>query len=154
MDPSSTTIDYLDLLARSNCGILFEKAVPHGRLKREFISVAASDRSRLSMSTQGFSSCPVEIPREIFDYFLAANYIEQYCPEDSDGRILFRLTGDGLRVQELAKKRDALSTSREIIAQLVVQFPSSQLGKQLLAGFDAQIAALENTNSESLVNCT
>jgi hypothetical protein len=88
--------EFLGLIAKDNCYILFEKAVPAGRLKRELISLTTHDGRALSMSTpNGFVSCPVELPRVMFDDFVAASLIEQESPEDSDGRIVYRLTEDG-----------------------------------------------------------
>ena len=83
--------EFLGLIAKNNWYISFEKAVPGGRLKRELICLATRDGSAISLSARGFVSCPVELPREMFDDFIATSLIEQDSPEDSDGRIIYRL---------------------------------------------------------------
>jgi hypothetical protein len=91
-----SSTDFLQFIAKHNIFVLFEKAAPAGRLKREFISLVAEDGRVVTMRTpSGFSSGQIEVPREIFDDFLAASFIEQDRPEDSDGRIFFRLSRDG-----------------------------------------------------------
>ncbi|ULO25091.1 hypothetical protein [Methylocystis sp. SB2] len=88
--------EFLGLVTKNNCYILFEKGVPSGRIKRDFISLTTQDGRALALSTpQGFQSCPVELPRAIFDDFLVAGLIEQDGLEDSEGRVVFRLTSDG-----------------------------------------------------------
>ena len=92
----STADEYLDLIATHGCFILFEKSAPAGKLKQEMISLATHDGRRLSLNTpQGFTASPVTIPRECFDEWHAANFIEQDGREDADGRILFHLTQAG-----------------------------------------------------------
>ena len=64
--------EFLQLIAKNNCYILFERSVPSGRLKRDFISLTTQAGRALTLSTpQGFQSCPVEVPREVFDDFIA-----------------------------------------------------------------------------------
>jgi hypothetical protein len=88
--------EYLDLIAKHGCCILFQKAVPAGKLKRELIALADHNGRLLSLTTpRGFATCPYEIPRTIFDGYLAAQYIEQDGPEDPDGRILYALSHNG-----------------------------------------------------------
>jgi hypothetical protein len=100
----STADEYLELLANNGCSILFEKAVPAGKLKREMISLASHDGRHLRMSTpQGFSACPVEVPRAIFDDCLARKFIVQDGPEDGSGRVLFRLTDAGRTRVDIAR---------------------------------------------------
>jgi hypothetical protein len=108
----STSDEYLDLIAKNNCSILFEKAAPSGRLKREVITLTAHDGRHLSLSTpQGFSACPFEIPRAIFDEFLAAKLIEPDGPEGPGGRILFRLTQAGYSRADLERAKEAMAAS-------------------------------------------
>jgi len=98
------TEEYLDLIATSGCAIMFEKAAPAGRLKREMISLATYDGRHLRVTTpQGFSACPFQIPREIFDECLVAKFIEQDGPEYPDRRVLFRLTQAGLSRVDVAR---------------------------------------------------
>jgi hypothetical protein len=100
---------YLDLVATHACCILFEKAAPAGRLKREFISLATHDGRPLCLSTpQGFSASPFQVPREIFDHCVANKFIEQDGPEYPDGRILFRLTQAGRSRVDLARNVSAM----------------------------------------------
>ncbi len=104
--------DYLDLVAVNACWILFEKGAPAGKLKRELISLSTYDGRPLTLTTpQGFSACPVEVPRGIFDHCLANNFIEQEGPEDSDGRILFRLTQAGRSRADLARNVSAMTVT-------------------------------------------
>jgi|SRR6266852_773942 len=107
----SSSPEYLDLIDKTNCYLLFEKAVPAGKLKREMIYLTTYGGRALTMSAQGFSSCPVEIPRAIFDDFRAANFIEQDGPEDADGRILFRLTQDGRTRAALRRRINAMTVT-------------------------------------------
>jgi hypothetical protein len=100
----ATADEYLERLAKNGCSIMFEKGVPAGKLKREMISLANYEGRHLRMTTpQGFSVCPVEVPRAIFDDCLAKKFIEQDGPEDSDGRILFRLTDAGRTRVDIAR---------------------------------------------------
>lgn len=88
--------DFLELLNKHDCYILFEKGAPDGRLKQDFISLMTLDGHALEMRTpEGYHASPVQLPREIFDDFITARLIQQDGPEDSDGRIVFRLTDDG-----------------------------------------------------------
>jgi hypothetical protein len=104
--------DYLDVVTTNACWILFEKSVPGGKLKREFISLTSHDGRPLTLTTpHGFSACPVEVPREIFDHCLANNFIEQDGPEDSDGRILFRITQAGRSRSDLARAVSAMTVT-------------------------------------------
>jgi hypothetical protein len=108
----STSDEYLDLIAKNGCFILFEKAVPAGKLKREVISLATHDGRWLALSTpQGFSANPFTVPREIFDECLAANFIEQDGREDPDGRILYRLTQAGHSRVDLARNISAMTVT-------------------------------------------
>jgi hypothetical protein len=94
MDVTST--EYLELITKNPCFISFQKGVPAGKLKRELIALADHKGRLLTLRTpQGFSACPVEIPRAFFDEYLTSKYIEQYGPEDAEGRILFRITRQG-----------------------------------------------------------
>ncbi len=104
--------DYLDVVATNACSILFEKSVPDGKLKRELISLSTYDGRPLKLTTpQGFSACPFEIPRAIFDHCLSNKFIEQDGPEDSDGRILFRLTQAGRSRADLARAVSAMTVT-------------------------------------------
>ena len=87
---------FLEFIGKNDCLILFEKATPAGKLKREMITLATADGRAFGLQLpSGFRSTSVELPRPIFDDFLAASFIEQDRPEDEDGRIFFRLTADG-----------------------------------------------------------
>ena len=88
--------EFLKLIAENNCHIVFEKGAPSGHLKRDFISLRTQDDRAFELLTaQGFHVCPVELDRVIFDDFIAASLIEQDGSEDSEDRIVFRLTSDG-----------------------------------------------------------
>ena len=88
--------EILEFIQKHDCLISFEKAVPSGRLKRDFISIVTREGRAIRLTTPtGYSSTPIELPRAMFDDFVAASLIEQDRPEDSDGRIFFRLTADG-----------------------------------------------------------
>ena len=92
---NSTT--FLQFIAKNGCYILFEKAAPDGKLKRELITLMTHDGKSVGLTTpQGFSTGQLEMPRSMFDDFVAASLIEQDRQEDSDGRIFYRLTKDGL----------------------------------------------------------
>jgi hypothetical protein len=104
--------NYLNVVATNACWVLFEKAVPAGKLKREFISFATHDRRPLKLTTpHGFSASPFEIPRAIFDDCLANKFIEQDGPEDADGRILFRLTQTGRTRADLARAVNTMAVA-------------------------------------------
>jgi hypothetical protein len=108
----STSDEYLDLIATNGCFILFEKAAPAGKLKREVISLTTRDGRRLSLSTPlGFTASPFTMPRDIFDECLAANFIEQDGREDADGRIFFRLTQAGRSQVDLARNISAMTVT-------------------------------------------
>ena len=108
----STMDEYLDLIAKSGCSIMFEKSVPGGKLKRELISLATYDGKHLALSTpQGFSTCPIEMPRQTFDECRAAEFIEQDGPEFPDGRILFRLTPAGRSRVDFVRNPSATTIS-------------------------------------------
>jgi hypothetical protein len=107
----TSSAEYLNLIAKNNCNLMFEKSAPAGRLKRERISLTTYDGRALTLSAQGFSACPVEVPRAIFDDFRAANFIEQEGPEDSDGRIFFRLTQDGHTRAALERRKNEMSVT-------------------------------------------
>jgi hypothetical protein len=88
--------EILEFLFKNDGLISFEKAVPAGRLKRDFIPLCARDGRAMGLTTPaGYSTTHIELPRVMFDDLIAAALIEQDRPEDSDGRILFRLTVDG-----------------------------------------------------------
>jgi hypothetical protein len=108
----STMDEYLDFIAKNGCSIMFEKSVPGGKLKRELISLATYDGRHLTVSTpQGFSACPFELPRQIFDECHAARFIERDGPEFSDGRILFRLTHAGRSRVDFVRNPSATTIS-------------------------------------------
>lgn len=104
--------EYLDLIAKNGCSIMFEKAVPAGKLKREVISLATHDGRYLTLSTpQGYSVCPFELPRAIFDECLTAKFIEQDGPEEGNGRMMFRLTQAGCSRADLARAVGAMTVT-------------------------------------------
>jgi hypothetical protein len=104
--------DYLDVVAANACCVLFEKATPAGKLKRELISLSDHNGQPLRLTTpQGFSACPVEVPREIFDHCFANKFIEQDGPEDSQGRILFRITQAGRSRADVARAVGAMTVT-------------------------------------------
>jgi hypothetical protein len=83
--------DYLELIDKHDCNILFEKGWPSSRLKRDFISLVGQDGRAVEIrNSMGF-----ELHRGIFDDFIAASFIKQDGPEDAEGRMIFRLTPDG-----------------------------------------------------------
>jgi hypothetical protein len=107
-----TTDEYLDLIVKNGCLILVEKAFPGGKLKREVISLATHDGRPLTLSTpQGFTASPFKISREIFDEWLAANFIEQNGREDADGRTFFRLTQAGRSRVDLVRNMSRMTVS-------------------------------------------
>lgn len=96
IDLHINSTEYLGLIAQNSLGILFERAAPAGRLKQDFISLTTREGKAIKMTAGGgYVVCPVELPREIFDDFAAASFIEQSGPEDAEGRIMFHLTTDG-----------------------------------------------------------
>jgi hypothetical protein len=89
--------NFLKLLADNDCHLVFEKGAPYSTRKADFITLKRRDGRNLSLSTpQGYQACPVELPRSIFDDFVAANLIRQGGPEDENQRIIFNLTVGGL----------------------------------------------------------
>ena len=88
--------EVLRFMHKHGCLISFEKAAPAGRLKRDFISLCTSDGRAVDVTAPvGFSTSASELPRDTFDDFMKASFIEQDRTENSEGRIFFRLTADG-----------------------------------------------------------
>jgi hypothetical protein len=89
--------EVLRFMYKHGCLISFEKAAPAGRLKRDFISLCTSDGRAVGLTAPvGFSTRATELPRDMFDDFMKASFIEQdRRPENPEGRIFFRLTADG-----------------------------------------------------------
>lgn len=86
---------FLEQMVENGAYILFEKGAPYSRRKADVITVKAADGRDLVLATlQGLRASPVEMPRVIFDDFLAAHFIEQDGEEDDDARLIFRLTPD------------------------------------------------------------
>ena len=86
----------LQLMVAHNVSIIVSKADP-GRFKKEFIFLGTADGQSLGITVPlGFSNNAIELPREIFDDFLAASLIEQDGKEDAEGRTIYRLTEDGI----------------------------------------------------------
>ena len=82
---NSEADDYLDIVATNACWILFEMAIPAGKLKCELISLATHDGRPLTLTTpRRFSACPVEVPRAIFERCLANKFIERDRPYGPD----------------------------------------------------------------------
>lgn len=93
---SFRSAEILEFMSKNDCLISFEKAIPTGSLKQDFISLATQDGRAVGLSTPGgFSTSHVELPRVVFDDFMREGLIAQDRPEDGDGRIFFRLTKDG-----------------------------------------------------------
>jgi hypothetical protein len=88
--------EFLKIIAERNCYLSFEKGVPFTDRKRDAIWIKTTDGRDLDLRLpNGYRSCPVELPRVIFDDFLRASLIEQDGSEDSDHCITFQLTEDG-----------------------------------------------------------
>jgi hypothetical protein len=88
--------EYLELIDKYDCYVLFEKGAPRGTLKRDLISLRTQDGKALDLHTStGYHVCPVHLDRATFDYFISASFLKQAALEDSQGRIIFRLTPDG-----------------------------------------------------------
>jgi hypothetical protein len=91
-----SSTEFLQFIVKHDCLLLFEKAVPVGRLKRDFISLVDRDGRAMSLTTpSGFYSSHLELPCEVFDDFVAASFIEQDRPEDREGWFFFRVSKDG-----------------------------------------------------------
>ena len=102
--------DYLELIDKHDCYVLFENGTPLGRLKQDFISLMGPDDLAFELRTpKGDRVCPVQLPREILDDFIAASFIRQDRLEDADGRIILRLTPDG---RAAARSRNAATAPR------------------------------------------
>ena len=83
-------------MAANNVGVVFVKADP-SRFKREFIFLGNAAGQSLGITMPlGLNTNAIELPREIFDDFLAASLIRQDGKEDAEGRTIYRLTEDGL----------------------------------------------------------
>jgi hypothetical protein len=103
---------YLELIHKNNYCILIEKGVPSGRLKRELITIVTPNGHALRLTTpQGFSTCPVELPRAFFDQYVAGGYVEAVGLEDSQGRILYQLTKEGQTRGSLVRSINALEVT-------------------------------------------
>jgi hypothetical protein len=88
--------EFLKIMAERNCYLSFEKGVPYTNRKRDMIWIKTTDGRDLDLRLpNGYHSCPVALPRSIFDDFMRASLIRQDGPEDAEHRIVFRLTEDG-----------------------------------------------------------
>jgi hypothetical protein len=88
--------EYLELLAKHDCHLTFERSSPAGPLKRDLITIRHRDGRYMTLTTPlGFRKSPVELPREVFDDFVRARLIEQLGTQDQDGILRFGLTLDG-----------------------------------------------------------
>jgi hypothetical protein len=105
---TTSSTEFLQIMGKSDTHAVFERAIPAGRLKRDIIYLCGRDGEPLAMSTPpGFQSSHFELPRAIFDDFYEARLIEQEGPEDSSGRIFYRLTPDG---RARARSADCVTT--------------------------------------------
>jgi len=88
--------EYLEFIVQNNAYILFEKGAPYNaNLKRDVIRIMR-DGKFLGVSVPGgYSNNAIELPREVFDDFLAASLIKQEGSEDEQSRMIFRATEDG-----------------------------------------------------------
>ena len=89
--------EFLGLLAKQDCYIMFEKGVPYSNLKRDFISIRESGGRYVTVLHEGKAYSPIELPREIFDDFCRASLIRQDGGEDEKHRLIFRLTSEGIK---------------------------------------------------------
>jgi hypothetical protein len=96
--------EILRFMARNNYHLLYEKGAPYTDLKRDFISVRGPNGESGFSTPEGFKSNIFELPRAIFDDFIAASFIAQDGQEDNQHRLIFRLTADG-RATGLGKPR-------------------------------------------------
>ncbi len=96
MHMNSTEI--LHFIAENNYHILVEKGAPYTDLKRDLISIRGPNGESGFSTPQGFRTSIFELPRAIFDDYLAASFIEQDGPEDEQHRLMFRLTSDGRKI--------------------------------------------------------
>jgi hypothetical protein len=94
--------EFLKILVERDCHLSFEKGAPFTDRKRDAVWIKTPDGRDLDLRLpNGYHSCPVELPRAIFDDFLRASLIKQDGSEDSEHRITFQLTQDG-RERELS----------------------------------------------------
>jgi hypothetical protein len=88
--------DFLKIIAERDCYLSFEKGTPVTDRKRDAIWIKMPDGRDLDLRLpNGYHSCPVELPRAIFDDYVRASLVKQDGPEDAEHRIFFRLTEDG-----------------------------------------------------------
>jgi hypothetical protein len=88
--------EFLKIMPERDCYFSFEKGVPYSDRKRDMIWIKTADGHDLDLRLpNGHHSCPVALPRAIFDDFVRASLIRQDGREDTEHRIVFRLTQDG-----------------------------------------------------------
>jgi hypothetical protein len=91
---SSEVLHYL--ATNSNCHIVLQPGFPRSKLKRDLIAIRNEDGRYLAATTAaGMHWSPYPIAREILDDFIRASLVKQDGGEDSEGRLVFRLTLDG-----------------------------------------------------------
>jgi hypothetical protein len=92
--------DYFHQLAQRDRYLFVEKKFyARGRPKLDLITIKEADGRDLIVSNDsGYRSSRLEVPAEIFTYFVQKGIVDQEGPEDHEHRSVFRLTPDGFRV--------------------------------------------------------
>lgn len=90
--------DFFYQLAQRGRYILVEKKTYHsGRPKPDLITIKEADgRDLLVSHDQGYRSTCLQVPTEVFTYFVSNGVLYQDGPEDGENRSIFRLTPEAL----------------------------------------------------------
>jgi hypothetical protein len=82
------------LAAKPSRYLLLERAFPRGTLKRDSISLKEADGYDVEVTEHGGRFTP-HIPFEMIDDFLRASLIVQDKSDESQDRMIFRISEDG-----------------------------------------------------------
>ena len=88
--------EFLRLIARNGLYIALERAVPRGPLKRDRATLHYQDGREVVLQRDSYISRP-ELPIETLNDYLQASFVREHATDDQ-GRTIFQLTDDGLRV--------------------------------------------------------
>jgi len=90
--------DYFRQLTQRDRYLLVEKKFyASGRPKPDLITIKEAGRD-ITTQSNCYSSTRLELPAEVFTYFVQNRMIYQEGPEDSEHQSIFRLTSDALQI--------------------------------------------------------
>jgi len=97
--------DYFHQLARRDRYLLVEQRFYASGLRKPDLITIREAGGDITIQSEGYSSPRLELPAEVFTYFVQNQMIYQDDPEDNEHRSIFRLTSDALQIaHELATR--------------------------------------------------